>query len=103
MFRDFPDLFFEDRNPFSDFPFIDFKLRFARAAKSNAARGAGTPGRAAALPFEMAPCMRQARKAVFMLCQFNLQPAFMRLRVLSEDIENQRGPVDDAERIPQTL
>ena len=90
-------------NALADLAPVHFQLGFAGAAQANAARAAGAPAAAAGLAGQVGPGAGQAGQAVFILRQFHLQHAFAGLGVLGEDIQDQRGAVDDVHVGPQAL
>ena len=95
-------LLFEEGDARSDLAAIDFQLRFAGAAQTHARR-ARSPCSAAGLPHQVRPTARQPRQPIFVLRQFDLQRAFARVRVLREDIEDQRRPIEHARLLAQFL
>ena len=95
-------LLLEEGDARSDLAAIDFQLRFAGAAQAHARR-ARSPCAAAGLPHQVRPAARQTRQAIFVLRQFDLQRAFARVRVLREDIQDQRRPIEHAHLLAQFL
>ena len=71
---------------------VRFELRLARAARPDAAAEA----------LEVLPHAAHAREAVFEQGQLDLQLAFGADGMLSEDVEDQQGAVDDA-RVERVL
>ena len=88
---DFLQIAFEIINALADAAAIHFELRFAGAARADAAAETG----------KLRALTGKTRKAIFHLCKLDLQFALGRLRVLGENIENQRGAIDhaNAERV----
>ncbi len=76
----------DERNSLAQLAPVGFELCLTRTAQTDAADR---------LARKVSPHTRQARHAVFQLRQFHLQAAFVGLRALGEDIENQRRAVDD--------
>src|SRR5262245_38024676 len=76
--------------PADDSP-VGFELRLARSARADAATQ----------PLEVAPLADEARQQVCELRQLDLQLPLGRARTLREDVQDQRGTVDDldAERL----
>ena len=70
--------------PVADEPPVGLELRFAGAARADAA----------GLPFEVLPHAGQARQRVLELRQLDLQPRFPRAGAAREDVEDQLGAVD---------
>ena len=66
---------------------VELKLRLAGAAQADGA---------AALALKVGPAAHQARGHVAQLRQFDLQLAFVALRTLGEDVQDQPGAVDHA-------
>ena len=95
-------LLFQERDARPDLAAIDFQLRLAGAAQAHAGR-ARSPCPAAGLPHQVRPAARQARQPVFVLRQLDLQRAFARVRVLREDVEDQRRPIEHARLLAQFL
>src|SRR5690606_23212111 len=85
--------FLQARNAPPDFAAVDLKLRLAGAAQAYPRRTAPCCA-TTRLPREVRPLACQARQAVFVLRQFNLQRTFAGARVLRKDLENQRGTID---------
>jgi hypothetical protein len=64
---------------------VDFELRLAGAARADPAPESP----------EVLPHPREPREQVLELGQLHLEPRLARARPLGEDVEDQRGPVDD--------
>ena len=79
-------------------PPVDLQLRLTGTAHADRAADAAATraARAAADAREVAPAPGQPRQPVFELRQLHLQLALARAGVLREDVQNQRGAVDDA-------
>ena len=70
----------------ANFPAIDLELAFALAAAH---------ADAALLPRQVSPEPRQPRQQMVQLRQLHLQLALARAGALGEDVENQRGAIED--------
>src|SRR5690606_23660921 len=81
------------RDPLVDAPAIRLQLRLTGATQTD------TTGRAtcapASLPGQRLAPTAQARQQVLQLRQFDLRLALPRAGVLREDVQDERGPVDD--------
>src|SRR5690606_6781352 len=87
------DLAAQLRHAVADAPTVQLDLRLTRTARAHARAGAadlttGLPGHRLAPP-------AQAREEVLELGELDLGLALPGLRVLGEDVEDERGPVDD--------
>ena len=71
-------------HPLGDHALVEFDLRFTRAAALAGAAG---------LAFQVAPAAHQAAAQVLQPGEFHLQLAFVALRPLGEDLEDQRRAV----------
>ena len=69
----------------ADQALVRFQLGFARAAQTDATL----------LPFQVSPAPDQSGRQVAQLGQLHLQLAFVALRPLREDVEDQTSPVQD--------
>ena len=67
-------------------PAVGFELRFAGSAQTDTAL----------LPFQVGPAAHEPRREMFELRELDLQLAFVALRALREDIEDEAHAVDDA-------
>jgi hypothetical protein len=76
---------FQPLNPISDQAPVSLDLGFAWASSANSA----------AKTLQVRPLAGQTRQQVFVLSQFDLKSALFGLGSAGEDIQNQRGPVDD--------
>jgi len=94
--------FLQMRDALANLAAVDLKLRLAGAAQPDARRPAArrsTPG----LARQMRPLAGQARQAVLVLRQLDLERAFARAGVLREDFEDQRRAVDDLHLVAEPL
>ena len=73
---------------------VNFQLALTGSAQADAA-SAASPRCTARLSCEVRPHAGQPRQAILVLREFDLQRAFFGARVLRENIENQRGAVED--------
>ena len=71
---------------------VELDLRLTRTTRTHAL---ATSGLATGLPGHRLTPATQARQEVLQLGQLDLRLALLGLRVLGEDVEDQRGPVDD--------
>ncbi len=85
-------LLFELRDFASNLAAVHFKLRFTRATQPNTARSAACCA-TSHLPRKVGPLTSQARKAVFILRQLNLERSLTSLCMLRKNIENQRRTI----------
>jgi hypothetical protein len=94
MCADGLDLIFQLGDPPPDFSPVDFELRFTRPAQPHAG-GTTTSCSTAHLARKVAPLAGEPGKPVLVLRQLHLQSAFSRPRMLREDIQDERRPIDD--------
>ena len=76
---DLGQLFLQARDAVADDAAVELELRFADAARADAA----------GLPLEVRPCARQARQQVFELRQLDLRARLAAARAAGENVENQ--------------
>jgi hypothetical protein len=93
MLADFFQLALEEGDALADAAPIDFELRLARPAQADAA-GATASRRAARLARQVRPLPGEPRQAIFVLRQLDLQRAFFGVRVLGEDVQDERCAVE---------
>ena len=74
---------------------VGLELGLTGTAQAHAAARAAAPAGAAGLPGQRLAPAAQAGQQVLQLGQLDLRLALFALRVLGEDVEDQRGPVDD--------
>jgi hypothetical protein len=72
-------------------------LGFTGTTQTHTAGRTGSSAAAACLTLKMCPCAGEAGEVVFVLGELHLQHAFFGMGMLSEDIEDQRGAVNDAD------
>jgi hypothetical protein len=75
-------------------PAVNLELGFAGAAQADAA-GAAAAGGTAGLARQVRPLAGEARLAVFILRQLHLQRALAGAGVLGEDVQDQRGAIEN--------
>jgi hypothetical protein len=81
---------------------VNLQLGLTRAAQTHAAHAAGPSAAAARLAGKVRPGPGQPGQTIFILGQFNLEPAFAGLGVLRKDIQNQSRPVDHPNRLAKS-
>src|SRR3972149_8565414 len=74
---------------------IDLELGFSWPAQSDASDCSGPASAPAGLPRQVRPGPCQSREPVLILGELDLERTFAALGVLSKDVENEGGPVDD--------
>ncbi len=77
---------FQQLYAFAEQPAVGFELRLTRSAQADTAF----------LPFEVGPSAHKPRRQMLELCELDLQFAFMAVRALRKDIEDQAYPIDHA-------
>src|SRR3989304_1877114 len=97
------DLLAQVGDPSADVPAVDLELGLTGAAQTDSAHSAGPPGAAAGLARQVRPGPRQPRQAVLVLGQLHLQRPFPAVRVLGEDVEDQRRAIAQAQLLPQRV
>ncbi len=95
MLTHFFQLIFQLVDAFIDLTPVDFQLSLTRTAKTNTTHTAASPGSPTGLPSKVSPGSCQARQAILILGQFNLQHTFTSISVLGKDIQDQCSPVQD--------
>ncbi len=89
------------QNPAPNIPPIDLKLSLSRSAKPDTTYTSRTTTAAASLPRQVGPCSRQSRQTIFILRKLNLKRPLPGVRVLREDVENQRRAVHDSKIVAE--
>ena len=79
----------------ADAPPVGLQLGLTGTTQTHAAAGAAAPAGTTGLPGQRLTPTAQPRQQVFQLGQLDLRLALLALGVLGEDVEDQRGPVDD--------
>src|SRR6185503_1092936 len=93
MCAHFFQFFFELGYALADGTLVHFQLRFTGTAQAYAACRACSSATTTRLALKMCPLTSEARQVVFVLCKFHLQHTFTRMSMLSENIKDQRRPI----------
>ena len=89
------EILLEPADTFEDAPAIDFELRLTRTAVADEPAARAT---ARALLAELLSTTAQTRQAIPELGELHLHHALLAVRMLGEDVEDQRDAIDDVAR-----
>ena len=103
MGADLLQILLKVRYALADLAAIHLELCLTATTKTDAAGAARSAATAAGLAGEVRPLAGEAGKPVFKLSELNLQHPFRCVRMLGEDIEDERSPVEHQDLVVERL